>query len=130
VERVRPRAVPAYVGDRARRARPGRRARLARVPRRARCAARGPRGTTGIDCERRRCVTQKRLERLRARLEEEKLDALYVTDPYNRRYLSGFTGTSGALLITRDEAVLATDFRYWEQAEGQAPAFRLCRTVG
>jgi Xaa-Pro aminopeptidase len=73
---------------------------------------------------------QTRVERLRALLHEQQLVALYVTDPYNRRYLSGFHGTAGSLLIARDEAVIAVDFRYWEQAERQAPGIRLLKAVG
>src|SRR3990172_11865413 len=80
-------------------------------------------------------MTKQRIERLRVKLEEHKLDALLVSSPetaspVNRRYLSGFSGTSAYLLITRDEAVIATHFRYYEQAEQQAPGFRLYKTVG
>jgi Xaa-Pro aminopeptidase len=71
-----------------------------------------------------------RLARLRALFDEHEIDALYVTDPFNRRYLSGFHGTAGSLLVGRDEAVIATDFRYWEQAEAQATGIRLFRSVG
>jgi len=71
-----------------------------------------------------------RLERLRAVLEEQKLDGLLVTEPHNRRYLSGFTGSAGTLRIGRVEAALATDFRYWEQAEAQAGGYELVKTVG
>jgi Xaa-Pro aminopeptidase len=79
--------------------------------------------------------TETRLARLRETLEEQKLDGLFVSSPetaspINRRYLSGFTGTSAWLLITRDDAVIATDFRYYEQAEQQARGFRLHKTVG
>ncbi|OGO50583.1 MAG: hypothetical protein A2148_04875 [Chloroflexi bacterium RBG_16_68_14] len=80
-------------------------------------------------------MTKQRLERLRAKLEEHNLDALFIASPetgspVNRRYLSGFTGSSAYLLITRDDAVIATDFRYWEQVGQQAPDFRLYKTVG
>lgn len=80
-------------------------------------------------------MTASRLERLRAKLAEHRLDALFVSSPetaspVNRRYLSGFTGSSGYLLITKHDAIIATDFRYWEQAERQASGFRLCRAVG
>ncbi len=73
---------------------------------------------------------QRRLEKLRARLEEQGLDAILVSQAENRRYLSGFHGTAGWLLITRDKAILATDFRYVEQAAQQAPAFEVRQTVG
>ncbi|MEX0786386.1 MAG: Xaa-Pro peptidase family protein [Dehalococcoidia bacterium] len=80
-------------------------------------------------------MTKRRLARLRAKLDEHKLDALFISSPetaspVNRRYLSGFTGTSAYLLITHDDAIIATDFRYWEQAELQAKGFRLLRAVG
>ena len=69
-----------------------------------------------------------RLDGLRSRLEEKKLDAILVSAPDNRRYLSGFTGSAGYLFISRERAVLATDFRYTEQAAGQAPDFQIVRT--
>jgi len=80
-------------------------------------------------------MANQRIERLRAKLEEHKLDAFFVSSPetaspVNRRYLSGFTGTSAYLLITQGDAVIATDFRYYEQAQQQATAFRLYKAVG
>ena len=66
-----------------------------------------------------------RLTKLRERFNELGLDALLVTQPENRRYLSGFTGSAGALLITHDRAVIAADSRYWEQVRQQAPDFLL-----
>src|SRR5262245_56921296 len=47
---------------------------------------------------------------------------MLVTDLINVRYLSGFTGSNGALLVFADdrEAVLATDGRYRTQAAAQA----------
>lgn len=71
-----------------------------------------------------------RLERLRATLTERELDAVLVSAPQNRRYLSGFTGSAGYLLISASDAVIATDFRYYEQSAQQAPDFRLHKTVG
>jgi Xaa-Pro aminopeptidase len=68
-----------------------------------------------------------RIDRLRAKLEEDKLDAVLISNAENRRYLSGFAGTAGWLFITRSAAVLATDFRYIEQAGLQAPGFRVDR---
>jgi len=52
-------------------------------------------------------------------MDEEDLEALWVTGPANRRYLTGFTGTSGYVLVTLHKAVFFTDFRYMEQAAGQ-----------
>jgi Xaa-Pro aminopeptidase len=70
---------------------------------------------------------EQRLLRLRNRFDEVGIDALLVFTPENRRYLSGFTGSSGYLVITREEAVLFTDFRYMEQAGKQAPDFRIVK---
>ncbi len=48
---------------------------------------------------------------------------MLVTDLINVRYLSGFTGSNGALLVFADDRppVLATDGRYRTQATQQAP---------
>ncbi|HEU0132839.1 MAG TPA: aminopeptidase P family protein [Mycobacteriales bacterium] len=58
---------------------------------------------------------------LRAVLADTGADAALVTRLVNVRYLTGFTGSNGALLVTADEAVLATDGRYITQSERQAP---------
>jgi Xaa-Pro aminopeptidase len=72
-----------------------------------------------------------RLDKLRQSLaqSDEGLDALLVYRPENRRYLSGFTGSEAMLLITHERAVLATDSRYWEQAEREAPEFSLFKVT-
>lgn len=67
----------------------------------------------------------KRVERLRKLLQQYDLEALFVTNAVNRRYLSGFTGSSGYLLITQQDAILFTDFRYREQAPQQAKDYRV-----
>jgi len=48
----------------------------------------------------------------------------------NRRYLSGFTGSTGWLLITAEHAFIAVDFRYLEQAQRECPQFTVFRTTG
>jgi Xaa-Pro aminopeptidase len=68
-----------------------------------------------------------RLSKLNARLAEWDLDAMLVSNPQNRQYLSGFTGSAGVLVIKPDEAVLVTDFRYYEQMAREAPEFRLAK---
>jgi Xaa-Pro aminopeptidase len=47
-----------------------------------------------------------------AGLAERKLDALLVAFSPNLRYLSGFTGSNGNLLLTREKSILFTDPRY------------------
>ena len=68
-----------------------------------------------------------RLDSIRSQFEQAGVDALIVSSDENRRYLSGFSGTAGSLIITSRDAVLATDFRYVEQAGQQAPDFRVLR---
>lgn len=70
-----------------------------------------------------------RLQRLRDALAERELDGALISNAQNRRYLSGFTGSAGYLLVTPDDAVIATDFRYYEQSAAQAPDYRLHKTV-
>ncbi|MBN1400680.1 MAG: aminopeptidase P family protein, partial [Anaerolineae bacterium] len=48
-----------------------------------------------------------------------------VTQPENRRYLSGFTGSAGTLIVSENRALLATDFRYYQQVGAQAPEYEL-----
>lgn len=53
------------------------------------------------------------------------LGAFLVSEKNNRRYLSGFTGSAGLLLITPTRQLLLTDSRYYEQVKQQAPEWEL-----
>lgn len=75
-------------------------------------------------------MIQQRIARLKNRLREYQVDGLLVTDPYNRRYITGFTGTAGVPLITADEALFITDFRYVEQAAEQAREYQIVEHKG
>ncbi len=73
-----------------------------------------------------------RLTGLRDLLRDQALDALLVSGPDNRRYLSGFTAkeeilheSCGSLLITPQAALLFTDFRYEEWARSEVTEFEL-----
>ena len=57
-----------------------------------------------------------RLEALLARLSRDNLDALVVSYGPNIRYLTGFSGSSGLLLVSSKGAVFITDFRYETQS--------------
>ena len=70
-------------------------------------------------------VYAERLTAVRQKLAQWDVDAVLITGPANRRWLSGFTGTNGQLLITPERAWLATDFRYYERARQEAPLFEL-----
>ncbi len=65
-------------------------------------------------------LQEPRRERLRGVLAEHGLDAALVTSLVNVRYLTGFTGSNAALLVTQDSAVLATDGRYITQSAQQS----------
>jgi len=71
-----------------------------------------------------------RLQKLRQGLAEKEIDAILISQPENRRYLSGFNGSSGYLLITPQKTILATDFRYLEQAKIQAPDYETFQVIG
>ena len=70
-----------------------------------------------------------RLDKLRKEMEKKEIGALLVSQPENRFYLSGFSGTAGYLIVTGQKAVLATDFRYTEQAKREAPDYQLFQTT-
>jgi len=69
----------------------------------------------------------KKLIQLQHKLKENNLDAFLVTNPFNRRYITGFTGTAGVALITESDAFFITDFRYVEQAKEQASHFTIIK---
>lgn len=66
-----------------------------------------------------------KLANLRKQLEKEKIDALLITNPYNRSYMTRFTGTAGVAIVSADDAVFITDFRYTEQAEKEIEGYRI-----
>jgi len=67
--------------------------------------------------------TADRLSLLRDRMRAAEIDGLVVSSPGNIFYLSGFRGSSGALLISEKRSVLFSDFRYRLQAREEAPDF-------
>src|SRR5579872_6386313 len=58
-----------------------------------------------------------RLQRTQVAIEQRRLDALLVSYLPNIRYLCGFTGSAGVLVVTARDKVLFTDGRYTEQAK-------------
>lgn len=92
---------------------------MGRAPRAHRTPAVAP-GRVGV-------VIGDHLERVRRYLAPSGADALLLMKPENRRYATGFTGSAGLALVTAAEAVLAVDFRYYEQAALQAPACEIVR---
>ncbi len=57
-----------------------------------------------------------RVKKLQKLVKDKKLSALLVSDRNNVRYLTGFVGTNGKLLVTPAKHVLITDARYFETA--------------
>ncbi|MBI4775282.1 MAG: aminopeptidase P family protein [Deltaproteobacteria bacterium] len=73
-----------------------------------------------------------RIDRLRERLDESRLDGLLVSIPYNRYYVSGFAADdpqvmeiSGFVLVGRDTRAILTDGRYATQARNESPDFQV-----
>jgi len=64
-----------------------------------------------------------RAERLVEAIRASELDCLLVTQMVNVRYLTGFTGSNGACVITPEERLFLTDFRYVAQASEQVSGF-------
>ena len=64
---------------------------------------------------------EKRRDRLRATLKRNGHKAMLVTNEINVTYLTGFTGDSSYLLVTRDAATILTDSRYNTQLEEECP---------
>ncbi|HWK24010.1 MAG TPA: Xaa-Pro peptidase family protein [Ureibacillus sp.] len=71
-----------------------------------------------------------KLDKLRKALVEQNVDGLLITNDYNRRYMTGFTGTAGVAIVSQDDAVFITDFRYTEQAKNQVQDFRIVQHEG
>jgi len=77
-------------------------------------------------------IMNNRLAQLRARLQDQAFDTFMVLRGENRQYLSGFTGedgqfdeSAGALFVTSERQLLATDSRYVTQAKTEATEFEV-----
>jgi Xaa-Pro aminopeptidase len=75
---------------------------------------------------------RRRVDSLRALLAQHELDALLISQPESRYYLSGYAGTdlpprdsAGYLLLTREKMQLLTDMRTTQQAEQEAPSYEV-----
>jgi Xaa-Pro aminopeptidase len=68
---------------------------------------------------------KKRIAALQRVLKQENLDCLLVTDLPQVRYLCGYTGTNGMLIVFQSEAVFITDFRYAGQVKQQVTGAKI-----
>ncbi len=71
-----------------------------------------------------------RVNKVRETLKSNGIEALLVTNMYNVRYLTNFTGSTGLALITADKAYFVTDFRYTVQAVAEATNFEIVKNEG
>jgi Xaa-Pro aminopeptidase len=60
-----------------------------------------------------------RLDSLYSNLEARQIEKFLVSNMSNVRYLSGFSGSTAAMLVGPGKSTLVTDFRYKEQAESE-----------
>jgi Xaa-Pro aminopeptidase len=67
----------------------------------------------------------KRQKALRAEIAARKLDCLVVTHPANWYYLTGFTGESGALVVSQDGTMLLTDGRFTVQGKQETSGIKI-----
>lgn len=67
----------------------------------------------------------KRREKTRAETFRSGVDAILVSHPPDLRYLSGFTGSAGALILTADRTLLFTDGRYRDQAKAEVRSIEI-----
>jgi Xaa-Pro aminopeptidase len=72
----------------------------------------------------------RRIRKLQRRLPKEKIDGLVVTRPSNVRYLTGFEGSAGQILMSQKGAVFMTDFCYIEAARKDLPFLDVVRISG
>jgi len=68
---------------------------------------------------------RERLQSVRKMLGLNQLDGILFSSLENIRYLCGFTGSDGALLITQEESFFLTDSRYWTQSEEEVKGSRI-----
>ncbi|MBO0962554.1 aminopeptidase P family protein [Neobacillus sp. MM2021_6] len=71
-----------------------------------------------------------KVDKLRSNFSQYGIDGILITSPFNRRYISNFTGTAGVVFITADKAQFITDFRYIEQASKQCQGFEIVKFSG
>lgn len=71
--------------------------------------------------------TKERRQKLLAQLESKGVNALLVATPENRRYLSGFSGSAGYLLLGPEHNQIVADGRYWAQCAEQCADLELVK---
>lgn len=78
------------------------------------------------DCEK---MSGRRVEKIQEWIRSNQLDAVLIYSPSNRRYLSGFAGSTGYAILTEKMCYFLVDFRYWEQASEQCPDWEVVKMM-
>src|SRR5690625_1537722 len=71
-----------------------------------------------------------KLHKLRKEMQAANIDAFLITNGQNRRYMTGFIGTAGVVLVTLTESFFITDFRYTVQAKEQVKNYEIIEHKG
>ena len=71
-----------------------------------------------------------RVESLRGKLAAIEADAWLSLAPPDNQYLTGFMGSTSAVIVTAQEALFLCDFRYTEQARDQVSQFNIEQVSG
>ncbi len=75
-------------------------------------------------------ILDRRRQSLTSSFSDAKIDSLVITSPVNWFYLTGFTGESGALIVSRKGSALITDGRFMVQGRGETSGIRLIQQKG
>ena len=69
-----------------------------------------------------------RVENVKTKMAAQDLPALLITDMKNIYYLTGFSGTAGCILLTKERNIFMTDSRYSEMAKALISGFEIIET--
>ena len=75
-------------------------------------------------------ILDRRRQSLTSSFSDSKIDSLVITSPVNWFYLTGFTGESGALIVSRKGSALITDGRFMVQGRRETSGIRLIQQKG
>src|SRR5690625_4361370 len=71
-----------------------------------------------------------RIKAVRTELSNYKIDGLLITSPPNRQYMTHFFGTAGLAIVSEQDAIFITDFRYMDQAQEQVKGYDIIEHTG
>ncbi|ALC81586.1 MULTISPECIES: M24 family metallopeptidase [Bacillus] len=71
-----------------------------------------------------------KVKKLRSIFNDWNIDGILITSAVNLRYMTGFTGSSGLAVVSKDRAAFITDFRYMDQANEQIDGFEIIEHKG